>query len=99
MIRVCTWSSVSISVRVGILLQVVAAHLCYLVAGAPLQAWDPAARMCLPGADHRTNPRTFGVVPAIHRALVLEWARSQGKPPFLRLSSDKGVLVRCWLSV
>ena len=54
--------------------------MCYVLKGLVPAPFDPAARMCLPGGDHRGHPRTFASTAAIHRALVLDWARQQGWP-------------------
>ena len=59
--------------------QACAAQVCFLVAGAAPQPFDPASRWCLPGADHRRQPRTYASIPALHRALLLEWARLAGE--------------------
>lgn len=61
-------------------LQVEAAHLCYMVAGLAPQSFDVAARLCLLGADHRASPRCFASVAALQRTEVLEWAKLPGAP-------------------
>ena len=60
--------------------QAAAAHLCYLLAGQPVQWLEPGARLCLPGGDHRGCPRTFASAAALQALEVLEWARSLGAP-------------------
>ncbi|KAK9806007.1 hypothetical protein WJX73_003988 [Symbiochloris irregularis] len=63
--------------------EVTAAHVCYVAAGVPPQAFDPSSRMCLPGVDHRRNPRSFCTsAAAMQRSEVLEWARTQGNAAF-----------------
>lgn len=59
-------------------MQVIPAHLCYIVAGVIPAAYDPSSRLCLPGGDHRRHPRTFASTEAIQAGLLLEWARMQG---------------------
>ena len=59
-------------------MQAVAAHICYVLAGVHTQPFDPASKLCLVGANHRTHPRRFASIPALQRSEVLEWARSQG---------------------
>lgn len=56
-----------------------AAQLCYLVAGLMPQPYDPAARLCLLGADHRAAPRSLASIPALQRTEVLEWAKLPGE--------------------
>lgn len=58
-----------------------AAQLCYLVAGLMPQPYDPAARLCLLGADHRAAPRSLASIPALQRTEVLEWAKLPGEYP------------------
>ena len=59
-------------------MQVEAAHLCYLVGGVLPQVYDPGARMCLLGADHRAAPHILASLPALQRTEVLEWAKLPG---------------------
>ena len=54
-----------------LLLQVAAAHLCYLVADANLEAYSGNARLCLIGADHVKNPRTFVTAEAIQVSILV----------------------------
>ena len=61
-------------------LQVDAAHLCYLVAGLTPSFWEPGARMCVLGADHRAAPRSCASAAALQRTEVLEWAKLPGTP-------------------
>ncbi|CAL8467566.1 g7104 [Coccomyxa elongata] len=55
-----------------------AAHLCYVVAGVTPQSYDPSARLCLVGADHRAAPRSLACIPALQRTEILEWAKLPG---------------------
>ena len=59
-------------------MQVEAAHLCYLVGGVLPQVYEPLARMCLLGADHRTAPHSLASVSALQRTEVLEWVKLPG---------------------
>jgi hypothetical protein len=54
--------------------QVNAAHICYLVADATLESYSQSARLCLIGADHCKNPRTYVAVDAIQASLVMTLA-------------------------
>ena len=60
-------------------LQVAAAQLCYAVAGTPLQAWDPASRLCLLGGDHRRLPHSARSVAAFQRTEIYDWAMTAGE--------------------
>jgi hypothetical protein len=42
------------------------------------QPYDPAARVCLLGADHRAAARSFASVAALQRTEVFEWAKLPG---------------------
>jgi hypothetical protein len=57
-------------------------QVAYLVAGLPLQAYTPGARLCLVGADHKGGGvRTFGSnIRAIQRTAVLEWVVTAANP-------------------
>jgi hypothetical protein len=55
-VRLCAW-------------QVNAAHICYLVADAALESYSQSARLCLIGADHCKNPRTYVTADAIQASL------------------------------
>jgi hypothetical protein len=50
--------------------EVNAAHICYLVADATLESYSQSARLCLIGADHCKNPRTYVAVDAIQASLL-----------------------------
>jgi hypothetical protein len=62
----------------SVVVQAEAAHLCYLVAGVLPQVYEPGARMCLLGADHRGAPHTLASVAALQRTEILEWAKLPG---------------------
>ena len=51
---------------------VFAAHAAYALAGATPQPFHPSSRLCLVGADHRRNPRTYATPAAIQRTELLE---------------------------
>ncbi|GAB2272013.1 hypothetical protein Dimus_006838 [Dionaea muscipula] len=58
--------------------EVAAAHICYLVAEANLEPYSDTARICLIGADHWKNPRTYASPEAIQRTEVYEYAKILG---------------------
>ncbi|CAJ1943356.1 unnamed protein product [Sphenostylis stenocarpa] len=45
--------------------QIIAAHICYLVAEANFESYSDSARLCLIGADHWKFPRTYSSPEAI----------------------------------
>lgn len=58
------------------MIQIIAAHICYLVAEANFEPYSDTARLCLLGADHWTHPRTYASPEAIqvspHFVFLLE---------------------------
>ncbi|KAH7469262.1 Protein transport protein SEC16A-like protein [Phytophthora ramorum] len=60
---------------------VAAAHVCYLLAGAQVEAPMPSSKMALLGGDHRTPKEArFYVSPAaVQRTEVYEWAQKHSK--------------------
>lgn len=48
-----------------LIVQTIAAHICYLVAEASIEPYSDAARLCLIGADHLKFPRTYASPEAI----------------------------------
>jgi hypothetical protein len=60
-----------------------AAQLVYLVAGLPVQAYSPGARLCLVGADHKRTRRTYATPAAVRRTELLEWAVTQVPPDLI----------------
>lgn len=52
------------------LIQIVAAHICYLVAEANFEQYSDTARLCLVGADHLKFPRTYASPEAIQVLLT-----------------------------
>ena len=49
----------------GLIVQVAAAHICYLIAEAGFELYSDSARICLIGADHWNFPRTYASPEAI----------------------------------
>lgn len=53
------------SILTKVVIQITAAHICYLVAEANFEPYSDSARMCLVGADHWKFPRTYASPEAI----------------------------------
>ncbi|KAL3685238.1 hypothetical protein R1sor_003260 [Riccia sorocarpa] len=62
--------------------EVAAAHICYLVADAVFEPYTSTSRLCLTGADHWSNPRTFATPEAIQRTEVYEYSKVLGNSQF-----------------
>ncbi|GBG61429.1 hypothetical protein CBR_g21774 [Chara braunii] len=60
--------------------EVAAAHMCYMVADAQLEAYSSTARVCLIGADHWKGTRSFVTPEAIQRTEIYEYAKVLGNP-------------------
>lgn len=54
-----------LKIYVRSVIQISAAHICYLVAEANFEAYSDSARLCLIGADHWKSPRTYASPEAI----------------------------------
>jgi len=61
----CRSSLNMIHLNASFLLQIIAAHTCYLVAEANFEPYSDSARLCLIGADHWKCPRTYASPEAI----------------------------------
>ncbi|KAL3499609.1 hypothetical protein ACH5RR_038702 [Cinchona calisaya] len=64
---------------------VVAAHICYLVAEANFEPYSDTARLCLLGADHLKFPRTYASPEAIQRTEIYEYSKVLGNSQFILL--------------
>ncbi|RLN96649.1 hypothetical protein BBJ28_00020750 [Nothophytophthora sp. Chile5] len=66
---------------------VAAAHVCYLLAGVPVEAPSPSSKIALLGGDHRTPKEArFYVSPAaVQRTEVYEWVQKHAKGPSTNL--------------
>lgn len=51
--------SLPLSLYARTMVQIIAAHICYLVAEANFESYSDSARLCLVGADHWKCPRTY----------------------------------------
>ncbi|XP_076881388.1 protein transport protein SEC16B homolog [Bidens hawaiensis] len=64
---------------------IIAAHICYLVAETNFEPYSDSARMCLIGADHWNHPRTYASPEAIQRTEVYEYSKVLGNSQFMLL--------------
>nr|GME15990.1 protein transport protein SEC16B homolog [Ipomoea batatas] len=64
---------------------IVAAHICYLVAEANFEPYSDTARLCLVGADHWKFPRTYASPEAIQRTELFEYSKLLGNSQFVLL--------------
>ncbi|CAA2973136.1 Hypothetical predicted protein [Olea europaea subsp. europaea] len=64
---------------------IIAAHICYLVAEANFEAYSDSARVCLVGADHLKFPRTYASPEAIQRTEIYEYSKVLGNSQFTLL--------------
>ncbi|CAA2974896.1 Hypothetical predicted protein [Olea europaea subsp. europaea] len=64
---------------------IIAAHICYLVAEANFEAYSDSARLCLVGADHWKFPRTYVSPEAIQRTEIYEYSKMLGNSQFTLL--------------
>ncbi|CAN4077338.1 unnamed protein product [Withania somnifera] len=62
---------------------IVAAHICYLVAEANFEQYSDTARLCLVGADHLKHPRTYASPEAIQRTEIYEYSKVLGNSQFI----------------
>ncbi|KAK4422899.1 protein transport protein SEC16B [Sesamum alatum] len=64
---------------------IIAAHICYLVAEASFEPYSDTARMCLVGTDHWKYPRTYASPEAIQRTEIYEYSKTLGNSQFVLL--------------
>ncbi|XP_076918508.1 protein transport protein SEC16A homolog [Bidens hawaiensis] len=64
---------------------IIAAHICYLVAETNFEPYSDSARMCLIGVDHWNHPRTYASPEAIQRTEVYEYSKVLGNSQFMLL--------------
>ncbi|GMP95817.1 hypothetical protein CsSME_00044717 [Camellia sinensis var. sinensis] len=65
--------------------EIIAAHICYLVAEANFEPYSDSARLCLIGADHWKFPRTYASPDAIQRTELYEYSKVLGNTQFILL--------------
>ncbi|XP_051129413.1 protein transport protein SEC16B homolog [Andrographis paniculata] len=64
---------------------IIAAHICYLIAEASFESYSDTARMCLLGVDHFKFPRTYASPEAIQRTEIYEYSKTLGNSQFVLL--------------
>uniref|UniRef100_A0A5B7AAT1 Protein transport protein sec16 n=1 Tax=Davidia involucrata TaxID=16924 RepID=A0A5B7AAT1_DAVIN len=64
---------------------IIAAHICYLVAETNFEPYSDSARLCLIGADHWKFPRTYASPEAIQRTELYEYSKLLGNSQFVLL--------------
>ncbi|GJS50730.1 protein transport protein Sec16B homolog isoform X1 [Tanacetum coccineum] len=72
----CLWKETS---------NIIAAHICYLVAEANFEPYSDSARLCLIGVDHWKHPRTYASPEAIQRTELYEYSKLLGNSQFTLL--------------
>ncbi|GAV88199.1 Sec16_C domain-containing protein/Sec16 domain-containing protein [Cephalotus follicularis] len=65
--------------------EIIAAHICYLVAEANFESYSDRARLCLIGSDHWKFPRTYASPEAIQRTEFYEYSKVLGNSQFILL--------------
>ncbi|XP_073287925.1 protein transport protein SEC16B homolog [Primulina huaijiensis] len=76
---------------------IIAAHICYLVAEASFEPYSDSARLCLVGADHWKFPRTYASPEAIQRTEVYEYSKTIGNSQFVLLPFQPYKLVYAYM--
>ncbi|XP_028061907.1 protein transport protein SEC16A homolog isoform X2 [Camellia sinensis] len=68
-----------------VMIQNIAAYICYLVAEANFEPYSDSARLCLIGADHWKFPRTYASPDVIQRIELYEYSKVLGNTQFILL--------------
>ncbi|VFQ70743.1 unnamed protein product [Cuscuta campestris] len=76
---------------------IVAAHICYLVAEANFEQYSDTARLCLVGADHWKFPRTYANPESIQRTEFYEYSKLLGNSQFILLPFQPYKLVYAYM--
>ncbi|KAL8210127.1 hypothetical protein R6Q57_006859 [Mikania cordata] len=84
----CLWKETS---------NIIAAHICYLVAEANFEPYSDSARLCLIGADHWKYSRTYASPEAIQRTEVCEYSKLQGNSQFTLLPFQPYKLIYAYM--
>jgi hypothetical protein len=66
--------------------QIIAAHICYLIADKNFDTYSDTARLCLVGADHWKYPRTYASPEAIQRTELYEYSKTLGNSQYTLLT-------------
>ncbi|XP_010495820.1 PREDICTED: protein transport protein SEC16B homolog [Camelina sativa] len=62
--------------------EIIAAHICYLIADKNFDPYSESARLCLVGADHWKYPRTYASPEAIQRTELYEYSKTLGNSQY-----------------
>ncbi|VVB08258.1 unnamed protein product [Arabis nemorensis] len=65
--------------------EIIAAHICYLIADKNFDPYSDGARLCLIGADHWKYPRTYASPEAIQRTELYEYSKTLGNSQYILL--------------
>ncbi|CAH8388830.1 unnamed protein product [Eruca vesicaria subsp. sativa] len=65
--------------------EIMAAHICYLIADKNFDQYSDSARLCLVGGDHWKYPRTYASPEAIQRTELYEYSKTLGNSQFILL--------------
>ncbi|ANM69872.1 RGPR-like protein [Arabidopsis thaliana] len=65
--------------------EIIAAHICYLIADKNFDPYSESARLCLVGADHWKCPRTYASPDAIQRTELYEYSKTLGNSQYILL--------------
>ncbi|KFK31369.1 hypothetical protein AALP_AA6G103400 [Arabis alpina] len=65
--------------------EIIAAHICYLIADKNFDPYSDSARLCLVGSDHWKYPRTYATPEAIQRTEIYEYSKTLGNSQFILL--------------
>ncbi|KAM0007476.1 putative COPII coat assembly protein, Sec16 [Helianthus debilis subsp. tardiflorus] len=84
----CLWKETS---------NIIAAHICYLVAEANFEPYSDSARLCLIGADHWKHSRTYASPEAIQRTEVYEYSKLLGNSQFTLLPFQPYKLIYAYM--
>uniref|UniRef100_A0A7N0U0X0 Protein transport protein sec16 n=1 Tax=Kalanchoe fedtschenkoi TaxID=63787 RepID=A0A7N0U0X0_KALFE len=77
--------------------EIIAAHICYLVADANFESYSDSARMCLISANHLKFPRTYASPAAIQMTELYEYSKVLGNSQFVLLPFQPYKLVYAYM--
>ncbi|XP_030524869.1 protein transport protein SEC16B homolog isoform X2 [Rhodamnia argentea] len=77
--------------------EIIAAHICYLVAEANFESYSDTARLCLVGADHWKCPRTYASPGSIQRTELYEYSKVLGNSQFVLLPFQPYKLIYAYM--
>ncbi|XP_020584994.1 protein transport protein SEC16A homolog isoform X2 [Phalaenopsis equestris] len=77
--------------------EVTAAHACYLLAEVNFEPYSDSARLCLIGADHWKNTRTYACPDSIQRTEIYEYSKVLGNSQFVLLPFQPYKLVYAYM--